>query len=286
MATEVSVNLFDIEWSAGKTQKLSETLDEFSRLPLDQRWRGEIRLEQIQEEDVARKRVYLLDFTKRREVGPGRLGHRAPIADIKLDRDEDFGEETAALYCPAKKWLLVLHNQSGVGPSRMMSYFNALDPGVADRHFDYGATPQLDPTAVRRFRGMKKISTVRVTATVGALAAAQADAGDALASATRAVNAKRITFELKANSAWGRGDVLSQRPTMQFIEGLQGQNDEVTKLEVVGQIDGRDQMINLLEHRVRRKYSVAELQVLHHRYTLESRWKLLLRTFTFWQENL
>jgi len=43
MAKQVSVNIFDVEWDElGKTQKLSDTLDEFLVLPLDQRWREDM----------------------------------------------------------------------------------------------------------------------------------------------------------------------------------------------------------------------------------------------------
>ncbi|MDN4591244.1 hypothetical protein DBA29_22435 [Xenophilus aerolatus] len=287
MSKEVSVNLFDVEWSEDRFQQLSVTLDEYAALPLNERWRDDIRLERVELHQSQGQNVYLLDFSKRRDVGPGRLGHVAPIAAIRLAQDEDFGEETAAMYVPARRWLLVLHNQSGVGPSRMMSYFNALDPGVANRHFDYAARPRLDPGAQQRFGGMRAISTVSVTATLDALAAAQAGTGTSLAEATRSVGAKRVKVELLANEAYGRGDRLANGPTRNFIRGLLRQDPaEVTHLEVKGEVDGRDQLIDLIEHKVRRKYSANELVVVHHRYTLESRWNLLLRTHRHWLANL
>ena len=287
MAKEVSINLFDMEWDDQRSQRLSDTLDEFVAQPLDRRWRDDIRLERCERYEDRRREVFLLDFCKRREVGPGRLGQRVPIEAIMLRGDEDFGEETAALYSPSKRWLLVLHNYAGVGPSRMSSYFNALDPGNAQRHFDYAARPRLDAAALARFGGMRSISKVTVTATLDALTAAHADTGTALAQATRAVNARRIKFELSANDAYQRGNTLSMAAAMRFIRGLQRQDvEEVSQLQVKGEVDGRDQMIDLLEHKVRRKYPVTELQVLHHRYTLESRWSLLLRTFHGWHDNL
>ena len=187
---------------------------------------------------------------------------------------------------PAKKWLLVLNNHSGVGPTRMMSYCNALDPGNSSRHFDYAASPRMDPSVLSRFRGMRNISKVAVTATVDALSAAQVDSGQALATVSRSMNAQRVKIELSANRMRGRGGVLEQGAIRTLIRGLQRQDDEVSRLEVKGNVDGHDQMINLIEHRVKRKYPAADLQVVNHRYTQESRWNLLIRAYRYWHDNL
>ena len=158
MSKQVTVNIFDIEWDEKRgTQKLSDTLDEFRELALDKRWRDDIRLEYIEVEEIEGARVYKLDFVKRREVGPGRLASGTPIKSIQMAGDEDFGEETAAYYVPKKKWLLVLNNPSGVGPSRMMAYCNALDPGAEDRHFDYAALPKLDTAVLKKLKGSDQI---------------------------------------------------------------------------------------------------------------------------------
>ena len=101
MAKMVTVNLFDVDWTPQTAQKLTDTLDEFNLLPLDQRWRGEIRLEQILKIPAGLypnlPAVYHLDFVKKREVGPGKLGNAAPVSGIQMNVDEDFGEETGCL---------------------------------------------------------------------------------------------------------------------------------------------------------------------------------------------
>lgn len=286
MTTEVSVNLFDIEWDDRRSPRLANTLSDFAALPLQARWRDDIRLEHYLPEQVSGRNVLLLDFAKRREVGPGRLATGEPLTAVELQHHEDFGEETAALYVPARKVLLVLHNQAGVGAGRMMRYLNALDPGNGDRHFDYAARPRLDAVAMERYRGMRHISKVIVTATVQGLEAANADAGAALAQVTRAVNARRIKIELNANELYQRGSFLDMPLVRQFVRGLQGQDDEVSDLQVKGIVDGEDQLIDLLEHKMRRKYRADELQVLQHRYTLESRWLLLRRALRSWIDVL
>lgn len=286
MTKQVTVNIFDVEWDEKRgTQKLSDTLDEFSQLPLDQRWRDDIRLEGVETQEIVNFKVYKLDFVKRREVGPGRLANGTAIKAIKMALDEDFGEETAAFYVPKKKWLLVLHNHAGVGPSRMMAYCNALDPGVADRHFDYAALPKLDAAVLQKLNGLKGITSVSVTATMDALTAAEAQSGTSLAQASRAVKSKRISIQLLANDSRKKGSFLDGLPIRSLIDGLLKGGDDVTKLQVSGEshdVGGKDTVIDLLHHKIKRKFSADDLRIEEHRYTLSSRWDLLHRAFRGW----
>ena len=67
-----------------------------------------MRLELVKTSNILNFPVYLLDFVKKREVGLGRMADATAIKDIKLDHGENFGEETAALYIPKKKWLAAI----------------------------------------------------------------------------------------------------------------------------------------------------------------------------------
>lgn len=290
MAKQVTVNIFDVEWDEKRgTQKFSDTLDEFSQLPLDQRWREDIRLEHVVTQEINSFKVYKLDFVKRREVGPGRLANDTPLKPIQMAGDEDFGEETAAFYVPRKKWLLVLHNHAGIGPSRMMAYCNALDPGVEDRHFDYAALPKLDAAVLQKLKGMSGITSVSVTATIDAFAAAEANSGTSLAQASQAVKPKRISLQLMANNSRKKGNFLERFSTQRLIDGLLKGGSDVTKLQVSGEsneVEGKDLVIDLLHHKIKRKFSEDDLKVDEHRYTLTSRWELLHRSFRGWLSTL
>lgn len=289
MAKEVTVNLFDVEWDDKQTQKLSETLEEFSNLPLGDRWRGDIRLEKVVSTQVLKLAAYKLDFTKKREVGPGKLADGTAITSIRMERTENFGEETAAIFVPAKKWLLILHNPAGVGPSRMMAYCNSLDPGNANRHFDYQANPKLDPTVLQKLKSMKHISNLSVTATLDALNDDGASLGRSLAEASRPAQARRISFQMSANDAHKKGKYLQRDSVVSMLDRLLRRDDDVSKLQVTGELaeaGGKDMMIDLLQHKLRRKYNANELAIIEHRYTLESRWDLLDRSLRGWQNSL
>lgn len=287
MTKYVTINLFDVDWTQQTHQTLSQTLDDYGAMPLDQRWRDDIRLDKVQARPDAPNRGlparYMLDFSKRREVGPGKLGTSAPVQDIVLGQDEDFGEETAALYVPSKKWLVVLYNHAGIGPSRMVEYFNALDPG-GNKHFDYRASPKLDPQAMARFGSMRNLLSVEVTATVDALATSGAAEGMAVAAAT--AGARKISFELRANSGRKKTNFLSMAAVRSMVNGLLAQDpDDVSILKVKGEdpkSGQQDQVIDLLEHKLKQKFPQQDLVVMQHRYTLDSRWMLLERALRFW----
>lgn len=103
MTKYVNVNLFDVSWDEDSTQWLTETLLEYSRLPMQGRWRDDLRLENIDvcdADETVPSRYFVLNFVKKRPIGPGRVAAGVPVADIGLNVGEEFGEETAALYLP------------------------------------------------------------------------------------------------------------------------------------------------------------------------------------------
>jgi hypothetical protein len=288
MSKQVTINIFDVEWDERHTQRLRETIDEFESLDLERRWRDDVRLEVIRKSQVLTTDVYALNFVKKRDIGPGRIAAHTPIQSIALRADEDFGEETAALYVPAKKWLLVLHNQNGVGISRMMAYFNALDPGNTERYFNYSACPKIDARTFDKFSQLKNITRVSVTATLDALSAAEASGGTSLAQATRSINARRIHFELSANEPHKKGFFLLREKAESLVQGLL-RSDDVSMLKVKGESDSvgeADLMIDLLRDKIKRKFPVERLQVDGHRYTFESRQDLLSYTLRGWLTTL
>lgn len=290
MGKNVTVNLFDVSWQ--KAQKLSETLDEFLNQRLAERWRNDIRLETVEKlpaDEMVAFSTYALNFAKSREIGPGRLARTAAIGDIGLNRDEQFGEETSALYVPAKKWLLILGNHYGVGPSRMAEYFNALDPGDGDRHFDYIVSPKIDVNALKRMKAMTHFSQVVVTANVGAFEHAEGDVGESVKQAAQAVHAERLHLKLDSNKPHRKGDFLRLREAKVFINSMLNNAAEVDKLEVKGgggDANEKDQVIDLLTHKLRRKYPESELVVVNHRYTAGSKTHLLRKACRGWVDAL
>lgn len=287
MPRQVTVNLFDVD-RGDDTPALTDVIEMFEGLPLEQRWRDDIRLDAIEPTNVEGRRVVMLEFAKKREIGPGKVADDRAIDDIHMARDENFGEETAAMYVPSKTWLLILHNQAGVGPNRIMGYFNAVDPGNV--HYAFEAKPVIDPSALRTLQRMGHISSVEVTANIDALNASQRDVGVSMARAVRPAGAQRISFQLMANARYMRGRELNTDLVKDLVGRLREVpgDDAVTALKVKGgdPDSDRDIMLDLIHHRVKRRFREDELEVLNHRFTIQSRWNLLARAFRQWHNIL
>jgi hypothetical protein len=286
MTTYVTVNLFDVFWNDEISPRLAEVLDEYSGIPLDRRWRGDLRLENIDHfppDDVVNSDYYALNFVKKRSIGPGKVASNIPVADIELDIGEQFGEETAALYLPAQRWLLILNNKHGIGPSRMAEYFNALDPGNAERHFDYTVAPCIDRHVLQRMERMRNLTSVEVVASVGAFENS-GDVGESVEQVAEASRAMRLSLKLDANEERQRGNFLNLDSVMPLINSLLRRGEDVKKIDVKGSEDAetRDEIIHLIEHKIRVRRNASELLVVNHRYTHTSKIDLLKRVCRGW----
>lgn len=291
MANNVRVNLFEVA-HAPQTQKLSDTLVAFSQLPIEQRYRGDIRLEQVIQfpaDNVLPYEQFHLEFAKERQIGPGRMSRTAAISNVGLQRDELFGEETAALYLPSKKWLLVLNNLYGVGPSRMADYFNALDPGNDALYLDYMIQPMIDQHTLARMRKVQRFSEIEITASVGAFDKLDDKVAESVLDAAKGVKAHRLTLKLHANEKRKSGASLTPSAVRHLVDKLLTRSEDIDKLAIKGDdeaLQNRDSVINLIEHRVHTKFRASELQVDNHRYTHGSKMDLLRRACRGWLTSL
>lgn len=78
---------------------------------------------------------------------------------------------------------------------------------------------------------------------------------------------------------------MNKNTIVDFAKTLFNQGDAVTKLKVKGEdptTGMKDEVINLLNHKIKRQYSADELKVVDHRYTIQSRWDLLDRALRGW----
>lgn len=287
MSKNVSVNLFDVTTQKAKTPKLSDTIKLFEAMTIRSRWRDDLRLDTIlyrPADAVLTKDSFELNFVKKRHLGPGKVSPQQQVADIGLQNTEAFGEETTALYIPAKKWLVVLHNQYGVGPSRIAEYFNAVDP--ASEPLDYEIRPKIDLDTLRRLQAMKNISAVEVVASVGAFDNDGSALGKSVQSTVKAAKAARLHLRLDANEPYKKGATLAVQTMKNTISNLLKDTDNIRKITVQGpdpaDVNAKDQIINLLAHKIQSKYPDRELLISNHRYTFASKIDLLRRAGRGW----
>lgn len=231
-----------------------------------------------------------LDFSKEREIGPGKLKKNSPVEGIALEAGENFAEETAAMFIPNKKWLLILHNQNGIGANKMMDYFNQLDNGIT--YSDYLATPFLNPKVDQQLKSMKGLTVVEFDATSDYLSSIGFDNSTSISSSLDDPSIKRVKVVLLANPLGTKRRVrkfLSDK-IRALVEKLRNADDaEVSRLVVKGpdpEADNKDLALNLLEHHIKERRNTNDLIVENNKYTVESKWKLLERCFIDWNKKL
>lgn len=291
MTKYVNINLFNISNSVNSA-KLSQTIEDYRLITdLSLRWRGEIRLDEIEpQSNDFNEVIYFLGFSKEREIGPGKLKKDSIIEGISLEKDYSFGEETAALYIPKKQWLLVMHNQSGIGPTRMMSYFNQIDNGAT--YLDYLATPFLSPKVDQQLKAMKGLTVVEFDATADYLSSLNTDDSISVSASLGDKSVKRVKMVLMANEAG------TKKKARKFLSDgcknlvnllKQADDKDVSRLIVRGpdpEADNKDLILNLLEHQIKERRSANDLVIENNRYTVESKWKLLERCYLDWNKKL
>lgn len=284
MTKQVKISFFDVEWDA-QTQPLSDTLDEFMALPLQNRWRHDIRLEDARAVMDNGFKIYHMEFAKSREVGPGKLSDAAPLEDVGLAPDQRFGEDTSALYVPSKQWLLIMNNHYGAGPLRMAEYFNALDPGNLNRHFDYKVMPRIDKTAFRRALRSRKFGGIEIAANVGFFERGTGEPiTESVSQAVDAAKAMRVTLRFEANEKYKSDRTLNFAAILKLVSRARS-SDEVDKMTVKlndDSLDARDRVIDILEQKVFHHYPDTELQVQGNRYTRGSKEVLLRKSCRAW----
>lgn len=283
---QVSVNLFDIGFPENNSYEMIDAIRLYQAMPLDRRWRNDIRLDDIEEYQYLAEDVVLLNFSKKRDVGPGKVKNDSPVEGVDLGNGYSFSEETTALYVPRTNSLLLIGNSHGIGINRITEYMNAVDPGNSAIFLNFYGEPRLNPAAHAQFKKMKSIDKIIVTASISALAQDQHDAGVSLCRASQSLGSRRIHFEMSANEGRKREHTMKRGPVMSLLKKLRKLDDEVTVLKVKGQVGQRDKMIDLIQQKLTQKFSARELIVINNKYTLASKKNILQRTLTGWKSIL
>lgn len=63
---QVSVNLFDIDFPNENTYNIDDVINIYDAMPLDQRWRNDIRLDDVNRYNYLGEDVILLNFSKKK----------------------------------------------------------------------------------------------------------------------------------------------------------------------------------------------------------------------------
>ena len=283
----ISIHLFDIT-SEGK-RDMAALLGQIAKTTKLRRWRNVSGKEMalLESRHTSDSGLWLVDFVKRRQVGPGKLKADSELESFDFAHGEHFGEETAALIDVKRGWMATEYNQHGVRPPSMVEYFNVYSP---DDIGDWQIAAKLDPKVEQRLA--KKTSlraaqmTVKLTDEVtSAMRQGDVSLGGALAKAGQEAKSAVMSINLTMSHSSGflADNVMAMFRRLGAID-----TGDVRQLKIRSRQGefGEDEAFDLLEQRILVKYSSADLTVSGNRYTRDSRWRALLRLHAGWIQNL
>jgi hypothetical protein len=305
MANAMKVHLYQV-LPFDNSPDLVIVLDSVVQTPLASRLRmvgqQEIRLEEVLPPKLAGNPTpyWLLDFTRLRfEHGPGRANRSEPIEGFDLQNDDGFGEETAALYDPAARYMLVQYNHFGVRAGAIQDYLSFFDKASSQ---SYELRVKLDGTAEQRLAQKQILKKIVFKVAPAHMTQTQRNAGVSLERAIElSDNLQGQSIEISISAGRSANAALSFNRIGNLIAALrklvaadQNALDGVSqgpkiveKFEVhgksgVGEVtDAIDMLASKLELSIDGLVLGGDL-----RYTRRSRWNGLIRARNGWNNLL
>lgn len=247
--------------------------------------RAELRIDSIELRDG----VWLMDFVKFRQTqGPGRGKKKARVEGFEFKKGESFAEETAALYDPATKYMLVQYNHSGVRAGSIAHYLSDYDESATNI---YDLNPKYDPETERKLqrKAIKKSLSFRIDVTQ--MTAQDLKDGIALEKAIafgRDCSAGQITVELSAGGTRDKSLKGKIGDTLSALRKLAQSNPEAVQSVKVGGKETEDAAIEILDLLTERLHiELSDIKPgIDLRLPLEDRWKGLVRARNGWKRVL
>jgi hypothetical protein len=245
------------------------------------------RLEHLKEDSALG--LWFLDFSRLSSGhGPGKASKKTPTTGFKFEPGEEFSEETACLYVPARKALLVQYNHSGPRAGAIADYLNSYP---ADATYAWEFEPKYDEDIEQKFA--KRAATRRVTFAIDTRYLTDADrsAGVSLASALDIganTGGTRIQLTISASNESKSFLKKGFDKTIANLKKLAETNpDAVSKLKVTfaENLDEKLQIADLLAQRLSKTLTDVKAD-LDHRIPRSRRYEALLRVYNGWTGTL
>jgi hypothetical protein len=288
---KMSVRLFEVV-PDDENHPLQHVLAQLEPMTLGDRLRTLADGKQIRAEIVelptAGKPYWLLDFTRLRfEHGPGRASANRPIQGFALQRGEGFGEETAVLYHPRSRSLVLQTNQFGVRQGALEDYFSMI---IAQPPVGYRIAPVLDPTVAAKLVNADRFTRFTLKVVAGNISQQMRRNNVSLNRALE-IGDQFHAPEVEITLGVGHSRTsLSTGAVRSFIELakrlIRERGDSVLQAEVQGRNsadpESKSEVLDLITPTLREEFADLELGG-DLRFTRESRFRALERAFTGWR---
>ena len=298
MAAVMAVHLFEVR-ALHRTPPLELLLKQIHEDSIADRLKlvghQEVRIEKIVEPHSKGNKTpyWLLDFTKIRfEHGPGKASRGDPIEGFELEVDQGFGEETAALYDPERRVMLIQYNHYGARSTIIENYFGLYGHAQNEiRGYDFDI--RLDENADVRFAKKQTITKMHFKIAPPRMTKAQRSGNVSLGRAidvSSGLGAESI--EVVVSAGRGVDATLSLAQATALIRRLMGlrqrkdQESVLSKLEISGRDSPLEPLdvVDLLRPKLVQHIGDLVLSPIDRRYTLRSRWDGLLRARNGWDD--
>lgn len=246
---------------------------------------NDIRIEHVEYKNG----LWFFDFGKFRDQhGPGKASKTTPITGFSFQQGEVFCEETACLYIPKNKHLIVQYNHHGTRIGLIQDYLSEYDE---NNGYAFEMLPKYDQAVEKKFRN--RAATKKIIFEIDPRFLTQKDrvSGTAL---TQALDLGKQSqgekIELTISAGRQKNKFLSQfiDKTAETLKKTAGINpDGVTKLKVgvLENLDSRMEVLDLIEQRLVQEFSDIPLGE-DLRFPRKARYSALERALNGWRNVL
>ena len=272
-----------------KSGNLEDLLEQIKKDGLSARVRtigySDMRIEDVTYKDG----LWFFDFGKFRDQhGPGKASKSTPVQGFAFKKGEVFCEETACLYIPKSRHLIIQYNHHGARAGKIQDYFNNYDPNNA---YTFELVPKYDETVERKFRN--RAATKKIIFEIDPRFLSQSDrvSGTAL---THALDLGRQSHgekvELVISAGKPKRNYLSEfiDKTAETLKKKAEENpDGITKLKVgiLENLDSRMEVLDLIAQRLVHEFDDIPLGS-DLRFPKVERYKALRRAYNGWKNVL
>lgn len=246
---------------------------------------SDMRIEDVREKDG----LLFFDFGKfRQQHGPGKASKTTPVKGFSFSKGEVFCEETACLYVPKFKHLIVQYNHHGARVGKIQEYLNLYDQNSS---YNLELVPKYDENVERKFRS--RAATKKIIFEIDPRFLSQSDkvAGTALTQALELGKQSRgEKVELIISAGKPKKSYLSDfiDKTADTLKTKAGQNpDGITKLKVgvLESLDSRMEVLDLIAQRLVHQFDDIPVGG-DLRFPQAERYKALYRAYNGWKNVL
>lgn len=283
MNVKMKIHLYEVN------QPMGNAIQKIKDYAMEERVKNvsgyDMKMEEIKTEKHNGNNVFLMDFCKHRDSGPGRAKRDEKIQGFDLGEDEAFGEMTAALYDPTTNFIVVQYNHYGPRAGSIAIYLSEF----ATEQFIF--SPRLKDDILAEIDKKQYNTSLELSyATASLTEFHKKELGiDTILNNTEAAMGSNIG-EVKIIIKKPRGKhkkMENQNSLLKKIFRISSDDDSpITSAKVTGAMTPEDEpeILDILKAKIVDEREGLKIDQSTKMYSFDSRCKLLKQSFLSWKE--